>query len=203
MRLHSLVAALLAFTLSAASASAMTLEVAWAASFRSSDPGLVVRITPESSGSFSAPLTLDAPLVGTLFGIFTDESAVNEDDEAPYPISVRFDIINLGLSGVITGTTRGFRETVAGVPVHVGGVRWDAPLIFTVGAQKIGIALGDASFNPGIASLTPGAGAAGHVRIGLGLAVVPLPAGFGLLAASVAALLGVSGRLRPTSRSFG
>lgn len=138
----------LAGLVGAASASPFTLS-SYSVTPSSSDPGLVI----ETKNLLSTPFNFDIPVGGIvtsqLFKIWTTESAVNNDDKVPKPISVEFNFSSPLMSGTETGETVGKTWGLFG-NYQEGKVTWGDPLALSFGGTgSLLIDLSDETFNTG------------------------------------------------------
>lgn len=162
-------------------ASATTFTGSLSVAALDSDPGLAVKVA--DTASFSVDLNEGESYVFDAFGIYTDESWVNwEDDLTASEIVATFTFTDPeALVGDVVGTTRGRYLRQDGI------VEWDGPLVFTFGPGDSGqftVALTDTVFSDGclLCGTAPGYEYRGIVEGELTYDVepVPLPAG-GLL----------------------
>jgi hypothetical protein len=175
-------------------ASAVTFGGSWGVSGSAlSDPGLVVRTSP--AGAFSLDLASGESASFNLFRIWSPEADVGSDDLAARGLSVGFELTSHDAGGAISGTTAGHKRR----GLQWGSVDWSAPLLLDVGTGVLSVELEDTGFNTGFLSLAKGKPWGSDVRATFSYASpVPLPAGFGLVAAGMAAL-GLLGFRRRTA----
>ena len=119
-----------------------------------SDPGLKLDWAPILGTPISADFEVGDTLAGVpLFKIWADESAVNNDDKVPQPISVDFGFSSPEIfGGAVTGSTYGVTGGFKGF-FQKGAVAWDGPVQLAFGPGDTGlfeISLSDAYFNKGI-----------------------------------------------------
>lgn len=183
-----------------AAVSAATFTGAWTVSHNSYDPGLVVEVAPGAGGGTTPDLAVGDVHSFDLFRIWTNESSVNRDDEAPMPIEVAFNFTDPVAGGVISGVTEGERSFFG--LLHNGRVTWDGPLVVNFGAGDTGrftLVLSDAVFNRGLFGLDEGyrygATVQATLRYDAAPAPVPLPAALPLLAAGIG-VMGFAARRR-------
>lgn len=132
-------------------ASAALISANYQVNLNGSDPGLVVDSVDIAANPFSFTLNEGDSTVFNLFKVWTDETAVNSDDEVAKPISVDFNFTSPQLmSGSASGTTVGERS-VTGF-FQEGVLTWGSPLQLVFGALGDGlleISLSDEEFNEG------------------------------------------------------
>lgn len=172
-------------------ASAVSFSGSYQVNALSSDPGLVVQ-TQELADPLN--FSLDNPgdmFTVDLFKIWTDEGAINDDDENDAPISVDFDFTAPPSMGSVTGATFG-----GSVLFFSGGrVEWDGPEVIDFGSGgQLQITLSDENFNGGFFGSTfPGPQHGATVKATFKLlsdstAVIPLPASLPLFMAALGGL---------------
>ena len=122
----------------------------------------------------------------SLFRLFTNETHVNwGDDDDPQALSINFSVG--GASGSVNGSTNGHNWLLK----QWASVDWASPLTLDVGTGLLSIVLSDVDCaNKGWFGLDEGKshGANVNAKVSYAPAPVPLPAGFGLIAATMGAL---------------
>lgn len=133
-------------------ASAGQISASYQVNLNSSDPGLVVNFSDVADNPFTFDLNEGDSEYFTLFKIWTEESAVNEDDQVSQPISVDFSFtLPEAIAGTVNGETVGVKDDLLGL-YHAGELTWDGPLDLVFGALGDGllrVTLFDAVFNKG------------------------------------------------------
>lgn len=146
-------AGLLAVTMLApALASATMISGSYDVDLNDSDPGLVVNSADIADNPFSFDLAEGESVTFDLFRIWTDESAVNDDDSLAQPISVLFQFtLPEAISGSVDGETVGETWGLGGY-YQQGQLTWGSPLELVFGANNDGlmtVSLSDETFNEG------------------------------------------------------
>lgn len=147
LTLATLVAVVLSFpTL----ASAALISASYNVNLNGSDPGLAVNHADIADNPFSVELDAGESTYFTLFKIWTDESAVNNDDKVAKDISVDFDFTSPeALSGSVYGETKGVKGGLLG-SYQAGKLTWDGALDLAFGdGGLMRVTLYDAMFNEG------------------------------------------------------
>ncbi|MCG2581220.1 MAG: PEP-CTERM sorting domain-containing protein [Marinobacter sp.] len=133
-------------------ASAAQISASYQVNLNSSDPGLVVNSSDVADNPFTFDLNEGESEYFTLFKIWTEESAVNDDDQLSQPISVDFSFTSPEvMAGSVNGETVGVNDGLLG-HYHAGELTWDGPLDMVFGALGDGllrVTLFDAVFNKG------------------------------------------------------
>ena len=122
--------------------------------FNEEDPGLVLNVKKLLPEPASATLEVGDHVIVDLFTLWTDESAVNkEDDTSKKDISVDFDFSAPEIfGGSISGETFGVRGFF-----QAGKLKWDDPQQFLFGNGGIlEVSLFDETFNKGLFGLKEG-----------------------------------------------
>lgn len=150
---HLASAALLtAAVLAPSMASATMISASYDVDLNDNDPGLVVNSQDLADNPFSFDLNEGESVTFDLFKIWTDESAINDDDEVAQPISVLFDFtLPYSVSGSVGGQTDGATEGLWGF-YQQGMLTWNGPLELFFGDNNDGlitIELSDETFNEG------------------------------------------------------
>ncbi len=179
-------------------ASAVNFSGSYDINALSSDPGLVIathKLADPLNFALNSPgamYTID------LFDIWTDETAINSDDEMHAGISVDFDFFAPPTAGSVTGTTFG-----GSVLIFSGGkVEWNGPQVLDFGNQgQLQISLSDETFNVGVFGNTaPGQKHGATVKAKFTLVsdsvAVPLPASLPLFMAALGSLAVLRRRTR-------
>jgi hypothetical protein len=154
------------------------------------DPGLVVSTSP-SNGWFSVDLADGESKSQNLFRIWTDEVAVNdEDDRTPRSLGVGFDVASHWASGAVEGSSVGSNGGFLNL-FEGGSVAWE-PLLLDVGTGKLSIALSNTDFNWGLIDIKEGVKYGADVYATFSYtaspAPVPVPAGLALILSGAGAL---------------
>lgn len=147
---------------SAPDASATPISVQYTVSVNKTDPGLVIETMDLAGNPYIDDLALGVPVTFDLFRIWTDESAVNVDeDDVAKPASVTWSFFYPPGGSVSTGVTFGTSLFNVGF-LDAAQVVWTNPTVidFANGAQ-IEVSLSDETFNRASISsvffdLTPG-----------------------------------------------
>ena len=140
-------------TVAVCSALQFTLEN-YTVSALSSDPGLVIQTSNSQSNDYSFSLNVGESTTFDLFDIWTNEGAVNEEDDVePKPISVamNFSAPPPSFGSTVEGDTNGYR--LFGGWIQYGRVFWDGPVRIAFGSEEDGVlevVLSNEIFNPGI-----------------------------------------------------
>jgi len=131
--------------------SAAQISASYQVNLSSSDPGLVVNSSDIADNPFSFDLNEGDSTFFTLFKLWTEEDAVNDDDQAPQSISVDFNFTSPEvMSGSVDGETVG--QTKLFGLYQYGELTWGDPLdlVFgTLGDGLLRVTLFDAVFNEG------------------------------------------------------
>lgn len=122
----------------------------------SSDPGLVVHTKDILPNNYNFNLESGASTNVPLFGIWTDESWVNEDDKAPENISVAMNFFtpDTTFGGTVNGNT--FGDNFFFGLSQWGQVEWNGSADINLGLKNEGslnVVLSDTIFNQGILGL--------------------------------------------------
>lgn len=131
------------------------------------DPGLKIQTTEVAANPFMFDLVTGTPYTFDLFRIWTDETAVNEEDDTVLkPISVHFSfLLPEVFDGDVTGDTDGYRDPLSLLGFEIPGfyqggeLNWNAPADLFFGPQDEGhlvIALSNETFSKGIGGTLPG-----------------------------------------------
>lgn len=131
-------------------ASAALISASYQVNLHGADPGLVVDSTDIAANPFAVELDAGESEYFTLFRIWTDESAVNGDDQVAKDISVDFNFTSPdALSGSVTGDTVGIKGGFFG-SYQAGMLTWDSALDLAFGdGGLMRVTLYDAMFNEG------------------------------------------------------
>ncbi|SFL90236.1 PEP-CTERM protein-sorting domain-containing protein [Marinobacter zhejiangensis] len=145
-------ALLTAAVLAPSLASATMISGSYDVDLNENDPGLVVNSQDLAANPFSFDLNEGESVTFDLFKIWTDESAVNGDDETAQPISVLFDLtLPEAITGSVNGETVGDTWGLGGF-YQEGQLTWNGPLNLVFGDNNDGlitIELSDETFNEG------------------------------------------------------
>lgn len=119
------------------------------------DAGLGVDWAPVHNAPFSFDLNPGESKTFGLFYIWTDETAVNKNDDLnSQPISVFFNFNPPSSSGTVNGETVGqlnFCVPFLGCAVQYGSVSWNNPTVVDLGnGGQYTISLSDETFNKGV-----------------------------------------------------
>jgi hypothetical protein len=198
----------LKLTIAAAALALALPAVASAATFTGSfnvtgtafaDPGLVVQ-TAANTNPFAFDLDDGQSTSVNLFRIWTDETAVSDDDRTARSVDVNFDVN--GATGTLSGESYGANGGFLGL-FEGGTVDWSNPLALDVGTGTLTVSLFSGLFNPstdfnwGFIDIAEGYkhGADVYASFSYEAAPVPLPAGLALILSGLGAL-GVVGARR-------
>ncbi len=114
--------------------------------------GLKVNESDIANNPFQLNLNAGESQTFKLFGLYTDETSVNWDDQQPQPIKADFTFLQPASgSTTVNGNTVGQKFGFFG-NFQQGHVSWDGPASFKFGPNNDGllqIALSDADFNKG------------------------------------------------------
>lgn len=131
-------------------ASAALISASYQVNLHGTDPGLVVDSADIAANPFSIELDAGESEYFTLFRIWTDESAVNGDDQVAKDISVDFDFTSPdAVAGSVNGDTVGVTGGFFG-SYQAGMLTWDGALDLAFGdGGLMRVTLYDAMFNEG------------------------------------------------------
>ena len=202
-RLIFAAASLAAVCVAASSASASTtFDGGYAASYNTTDPGLVISTQPENS-TFSFSLNQGGTASVDLFQIFTPEGSVEKDDKSAKPISVTFSFTAPTVfGGTVNGSTVG-KSTLFGL-FQDGVLTWNnhgnAQMFFGNGGE-LDVHLNGATFDNGIGGLGNLGGPATVTALFTEVtASVPEPATW---ASMLLGVFGIGAVLRLAKKSYG
>lgn len=157
MRHFKLAIALVIVMCAPAMAGATLISAGYQVDLNENDPGLVVASLNQAPNPFSFDLNEGESATFNLFKIWTSESAINNDDLLPQPISVDFTFTSPEvMTGSVGGSTSGSTapDPLFGISgfFQKGVLTWGSPLQLTFGALSDGlleVTLFDAEFNKG------------------------------------------------------
>lgn len=170
-------------------ANAIPIQASYTINAHNNDPGLKIQTADVASNPFNFSLSVGGSKTFGLFDIWTNESAINDDDGASKNISVDFTFsLPKNFNGSAGGSSQG---TLAGFFDHIqyGQVNWNNPTDFYFGPNGDGhilLTLSDETFNRGdFWGTTPGRSHGATVNATFTLladaTAVPEPAQLGLL----------------------